>query len=98
MHMTSMRNGLGLLLVFLPLLAGCSSSPPGTYPVYGTVTFNEEPLREGNIIFSNADGTGVTLPVIYTASRQQNTYTYSYDPNAGDYGSFTIEILAPAEI
>ena len=59
MHRTQIRNKLGFLLVFLPLLAGCSSSPPGTYSVSGTVTFNEKPLPEGNILFSNADGTGV---------------------------------------
>jgi hypothetical protein len=54
-----MHNQPGLLLALALSVAGCNSSPPGTYPVSGTVTFDDRPLPEGNIIFSNADGTGV---------------------------------------
>jgi len=42
-----------------------------------------------------ADGASTTLAVIWTSSEQQNTFSYAYDPSAGDYGRFSIEVLAP---
>ncbi|HUT57595.1 MAG TPA: hypothetical protein VNA25_07060 [Phycisphaerae bacterium] len=47
-------------LVCLGLLAlpvtGCGPSGPETYPVSGTVTWNGDPLPEGDIVFSPVDG------------------------------------------
>jgi hypothetical protein len=41
------------------LLAGCSSSGPPTYDVSGAVTWNGNPLPQGDILFVPLDGNGV---------------------------------------
>ena len=46
---------LCLCLLVLPV-AGCGPSGPETYPVSGTVTWNGDPLPEGNIVFEPVDG------------------------------------------
>jgi len=44
-----------LLLASLVLLAGCGPSGPRTYRVSGVVTYNGEPVSEGDIVFIPED-------------------------------------------
>ncbi len=44
---------LGLLVM---VVAGCGPSGPVTYPVSGTVTWEGNPLAEGQIVFTPVDG------------------------------------------
>ena len=44
------------LCLLVLLVAGCGPSGPETYPVSGTVTWNGDPLPEGDIVFSPVDG------------------------------------------
>jgi hypothetical protein len=48
------RLPMYLLTVACLILAGCNTEPK-TYPVSGTVTFNGQPLKEGDISFHPAD-------------------------------------------
>lgn len=45
------RLCLGSIVLAL-LLAGCGPKGPKLYPVQGTVTYNGQPLPEGDIVFS----------------------------------------------
>jgi hypothetical protein len=49
-----------LLLAIAPL--GCGGSGPETYPVSGTVTFDGQPVPDGDILFVPADGKGLPDP------------------------------------
>jgi len=51
-----MRSPLWAVALLSLLLAGCSSSKPKTYPVSGTVNWNNVPLAEGHILFEPAEG------------------------------------------
>jgi hypothetical protein len=46
---------IGILIVALLLAAGCEKKPQ-TYPISGTVTFNGQPVAEGNIRLVPKDG------------------------------------------
>jgi hypothetical protein len=46
---------VGILIVMLLMACGCESKPQ-MYPVSGTVTFNGQPIAEGNIRFVPKDG------------------------------------------
>lgn len=37
------------------LLPGCGSSGPATATVEGTITYNNQPVTEGNVIYENAE-------------------------------------------
>ena len=50
----SVRQRLIGLLPLL-LLVGCGPRGPATYPVSGAVTFDNQPLQEGDIFFLPAD-------------------------------------------
>lgn len=43
-------SALGCLLAF-----GCQGSGPAAYPVTGSVTFDEEPVADGEIVFLSVD-------------------------------------------
>ena len=51
-----------LFCLAILLLCGCGSSGPETCTVTGTVTWNGNPLPEGNILFVPEDGKGVPDP------------------------------------
>ena len=50
-----MRFFSAFLICVLPLLAGCG---PTTHHVKGTVTYDNTPVPEGEIIFKSKDGKG----------------------------------------
>lgn len=43
------------VLGLLPVLAGCGEGKPAEYPVSGTVTYDGEPLADGNVYFKMKD-------------------------------------------
>jgi hypothetical protein len=46
-----------VLAALLPtIVAGCGDSGPRRYPVSGTITFDDKPLPDGEVIFFPADG------------------------------------------
>ncbi len=47
-----------LLMVLSLGLVGCGPSGPKLYPVTGKITFDGEPVSEGNIAFVPTDGSG----------------------------------------
>lgn len=47
-----------LLLIAAPIMAGCGSGGPGEYAVTGTVTFDGQPVEQGEIRFLPADMQG----------------------------------------
>lgn len=46
-----MRQFLPMLLVFLPLMVGCSNKTPTLYPVSGKVLINGSPMEKVTIVF-----------------------------------------------
>jgi hypothetical protein len=54
----------GVLLLAVTVLAGCSSSSQGT--LTGTVTWNNEPLKEGTVSFIPTDGKSQTSSATIT--------------------------------
>lgn len=52
------QQAVGLAVLFVFTLAGCSGSSLGT--LNGTVTWNGEPLKEGTVNFIPTDGTSST--------------------------------------
>lgn len=51
-----MRRNYSAIALLLGMLAGCGSGEPNTYRVAGSVTWQDQPISEGDIIFSPADG------------------------------------------
>src|SRR5207253_625702 len=57
MTMTSLLRSLGCLVILAGLsLAGCSHQPR-LYDVSGSVTFDGQPIPEGDLLFITPDGT-----------------------------------------
>ena len=58
-----MRNsGWFILLLAAAAALGCGPSDPKLYPVSGTVTWNGQPLADGDILFVPVDGATVPDP------------------------------------
>lgn len=47
-----------VLLIGVAVVSGCGPSGPKTYPVSGTVSFENQPIPDGYISFIAADGEG----------------------------------------
>jgi hypothetical protein len=54
-----MRWTFAASFTVIVLLGGCESGGPKTYPVSGTVTWNAQPLADGNITFIDLDKAGL---------------------------------------
>lgn len=71
-RVTKMYLRFSLLFVFACLvLAGCTASGPATNRVKGKVSFQDEPIKEGQIFFDSADK---TIPSA-TAAIKDGEYT-----------------------
>jgi hypothetical protein len=61
---------LFFILLLLPVSSGCSNNnPQGRIAVRGEVTFNNEPLEHGEILFSSIEG---STPTVVTGSLIKN--------------------------
>jgi hypothetical protein len=75
-------------VVLLVLVAGCGSSGPKLYSVSGTVTYNGQPLPDGDIIFAPATPGGVEYAGKVAAGK------FSFNSEAGGK---KVKILASRE-
>lgn len=80
-----------ILAAFVPVyfLAGCGDSGPATYPVFGTVTLDGQPLEEGRIAFRDSEGKipSAGSPIV------DGKYSFRSQP-----GTMKVEITARREI
>jgi len=61
MHKLTRRcAALSLLAALIALPAGCGPSGPETYEVSGEVTFDGQPVADGEIVFRAADGSAAS--------------------------------------
>lgn len=78
-----------LLAASALLFAGCEPPGPATHVVTGTVTFDGEPVAQGDIVFRDTDGQTKS----YGGSITNGKYEFECEP-----GSKKVEITAMREV
>jgi hypothetical protein len=78
-----------LLWIGLFVAAGCRPRGPATYPVSGDVTFDGQPIAQGEILFRAADGASGSWAGKITAGK------YSLQSTAGEK---RVEITATRQV
>jgi len=82
--MTPVRIAAAGVLTLLVASVGCNSgNPDAPCRIEGKVTYNGNPVTGGFVIFHQADGTNVPLPIFangtYTGNLKEGTFTVTVD-------------------